>query len=48
MSADMSKKAWFQPAITSVERMKGAASGAHNGLAKGPNAREYDYDGPGS
>ena len=48
MKNDTSRKTWSQPAITSVERMKNAASGAHNGLAKGPTTLEYDYNGPGS
>ena len=42
------KKTWSQPAIKSVERMKNAASGAQNGLSKGPTTIEYDYNGPGS
>ncbi len=48
MNTDMSKKAWCQPAINSVERLKNAAGGAHNGLRKGPVTIEYDYNGPGS
>ena len=48
MKMSIDKKMWSQPAITSVERMKNAANGSHNGLAKGPSSSEYSYDGPGS
>ena len=48
MKLDTNKKTWSQPAILSVEQMKHAASGAHNGLRKGPLTIEYDYNGPGS
>ena len=48
MTINNDRKMWSQPTITSVERMKNAANGTHNGLAKGPSATEYSYDGPGS
>ncbi len=45
---DTKKKAWLQPEILSVGRMKAAAGGDGSGVSKGPTTIEYDYNGPGS
>ncbi len=48
MNIGNKRKVWSQPAILSVEQMRDAANGTHNGLAKGPTPLEYTYNGPGS